>query len=109
MSKEIDDFFNKMEKITERSGKLIIKIVTVVAAIVIGTILSINQLEEYTSKDDLKKDSIIIKEIEIDTIIIEDSIFIKPDFKSDTIKYNTISITPNKLDIDTIKKDTIKF
>lgn len=105
MSKRIDEFFDKVEKVVDRSGKLVIKIVTVIAAIAIGSIIAISQLEGYTFFDSKKTDSIFVREV--DTIVIEDSIFIEPIFIKDSLHFNPIK--PDSILIDSIKKDTIRI
>ncbi len=52
MPKEIHDKFDKAEAVVERTGKLILKIVTVLVAIIIGTVVALEQLDYHIISDD---------------------------------------------------------
>ncbi len=52
MAKEIHDKFDKAEAVVERTGKLILKIVTVLVAIIIGIVVALEQLDYHIISDE---------------------------------------------------------
>ena len=52
MPKDIHDKFDKAEAVVERTGKLILKIVTVLVAIIIGIVVALEQLDYHIVSDD---------------------------------------------------------
>lgn len=52
MPKEIHEKFDKAEAVVERTGKLILKIVTALVGIAVGVILALEQLDYHIISDD---------------------------------------------------------
>jgi len=52
MAKEIHEKFDKAEAVVERTGKLILKIVTVLVGIAIGVVVALEQLDYHIISDD---------------------------------------------------------
>jgi hypothetical protein len=52
MPEEIHEKFDKAEAVVERTGKLILKIVTVIVAIIIGVVVALEQLDYHILSDD---------------------------------------------------------
>jgi hypothetical protein len=52
MPKEIHEKFDKAEAVVERTGKLILKIVTVLVGIAIGVVVALEQLDYHIISDD---------------------------------------------------------
>lgn len=64
MPKEIHDKFDKAEAVVERTGKLILKIVTVVVGILIGVVVALEQLDYHIISDDPTDEEIYYEEVE---------------------------------------------
>ena len=52
MAEEIHEKFDKAEAVVERTGKLILKIVTVLVGILIGIVVALEQLDYHILSDD---------------------------------------------------------
>jgi len=52
MPKEIHEKFDKAEAVVERTGKLILKIVTALVAVAVGIVLALEQLDYHIISDD---------------------------------------------------------
>jgi hypothetical protein len=52
MAKEIHEKFDKAEAVVERTGKLILKIVTVLVGIAIGIVVALEQLDYHIISDE---------------------------------------------------------
>ena len=52
MPEEIHEKFDKAEAVVKRTGKLILKIVTVIVAIIIGVVVALEQLDYHILSDD---------------------------------------------------------
>ncbi len=52
MPKEVHEKFDKAEAIVERTGKLVLKIITVLVGILIGTVVALEQLDYHIISDD---------------------------------------------------------
>ena len=63
MSK-IDEIFDKIEKVTERSGKLLIKVLGMLSALAVAVIMGYIQFKDYmygeSTENKEKKDSVIV-------------------------------------------------
>jgi len=64
MPKDIHDKFDKAEAVVERTGKLILKIVTVLVAIIIGIVVALEQLDYHIVSDDPSEEEYYEEEIE---------------------------------------------
>jgi hypothetical protein len=64
MAKEIHDKFDKAEAVVERTGKLILKIVTALVGIAIGIVVALEQLDYHIISDDPAEEEYYEEEID---------------------------------------------
>lgn len=131
--KEIDEKFDKAEKIVDRLGKLILKIVTGLVALTIAILMAIDQIEEHlledsneSSLENLNIDTVDFSKTFLTSLSLNDTIYnindtnnlfslILPEKKEITGRTNTTSserirqtlaIEANTIILDTINTQT---
>jgi len=131
--KEIDEKFDKAEKIVDRLGKLILKIVTGLVALTIAILMAIDQIEEHlledsneSSLENLNVDTVDFSKTFLTSLSLNDTIYnindtnnlfslILPEKKEITGRANTTSserirqtlaIEANTIILDTINTQT---
>jgi len=131
--KEIDEKFDKAEKIVDRLGKLILKIVTGLVALTIAILMAIDQIEEHlledsneSSLENLNVDTVDFSKTFLTSLSLNDTIYnindtnnlfslILPEKKEITGRTNTTSserirqtlaIEANTIILDTINTQT---
>jgi hypothetical protein len=72
MAKEIHEKFDKAEAVVERTGKLILKIVTVLVGITIGIVVALEQLDYHIISDDPADEEYYEEEIQYQKEFIQE-------------------------------------